>query len=90
MEGGEYSIEYVGIFKADASFTDSITQQQVISSTPTIWVERPTPIPMVQDLRVRWKDQYFSIKEIHNDTDQNAYNLLLHEIPAPAEQEEGE
>lgn len=84
-EEGNFTIESVGIFKSDYSFTDSITQQQVISEEPTIWVERPTVVPIVQGTQIKWKESYFQVKELHNDVDHEAYNLLLHEIAAPEE-----
>ena len=85
-ETEEYTIEYKGVFKSTFTLVDSVTQQQFVSDIPTIWVKRPTPIPMAQDLKVRWKDRYFQIKEVHTDVDENAYNLLLHNIQAPEEE----
>ena len=82
-DDGNYTIEGRGIFKSQFTLVDSVTQQEILSDTPTIWVSRPTPIPMAQELKVRWKDSYFVIKEVQNDIDRNAYNLLLHEIGAP-------
>ena len=83
-DDGNYTIEGRGIFKSQFALVDSVTQQEIVSDIPTLWVSRPTPIPMAQGLRVRYMDSYFSIKEVHNDVDRNAYNLLLHHVSAPA------
>ena len=82
-EEGDYSIESTGIFKSQFTLVDSVGQQEVVSDVPTIWVSRPTAVDLDQGMRIKWKGQYFIIKEIHNDVDHNAYNLLLHSIEAP-------
>ena len=82
---GEYSIEGRGIFRSQFALVDSVTQQEVVSDIPTIWISSPAPVTLTQGLKVRWKDEYFSIKEIHRDVDRNAYNILLHEIEGPAD-----
>lgn len=83
-DDGGYTIEGRGIFKAAFNFVDSTTQQDFVANTPTLWVSRPAPVRVAQGVKVKWKESYFRIKEVHNDVDRNAYNLLLHEIKAPA------
>ena len=82
-DDGEYSIEAKGIFKSQFILVDSMTQQEVLSDSPAIWIRRPTPIPMVQNLKLRHLDNYYQISEVRNDTDENAYNLVLHKIRPP-------
>lgn len=82
---GEYSIKGRGIFRSQFALVDSVTQQEVVTDMPTIWLSSPAPVTLRQGLKVRWKDEYFAIKEIHRDVDRNAYNILLHEIEGPTD-----
>ena len=85
-DDGDYTVEGEGIFKSQFALIDSTTQQEVITASPTIWIARPAPKTLTQGLKVRWRDNYYQITEIHNDVDHNAYNILLHEIEAPVEE----
>ena len=93
-EGGDYTVESSGIYKEDYSFTDSITQQQIITSGPTLWIERPTVVPINQNTRIKVElkngPRYFRVTEIHKDVDESAYNLILHDLAAPSEDEDSD
>lgn len=80
---GNYTIETLGIFKSEFVIVDSITQQDTVSDVPTIWLSRPTVVPIYQGIRLYHLGKYYQVKEVHIDVDMNAQNLLLHEIAAP-------
>lgn len=82
-EEGNYTIEAKGIFKSQYTLVDSMTQQEVVSDVPTVWIRRPHPIQLAQGQKLKTKEKYYQIKEIHSDIDENCDNLLLHEIASP-------
>ncbi len=80
-EEEEFTLEYCGIFKSRFQFVDAISQQQVISEEPTFWVSWPLEgVEIKQGTKLQWKDRLFRIKELKRDVDNNAMNLVVHEV----------
>lgn len=75
---GEFTIEWQGIYTEKFQAIDSITQQEIISQGPVMWVRLPTPVPIAQNTRLKFKEKTYRIESIHNDHDDSCANLFLY------------
>ena len=82
---GNFTIAFKGILKAEGVLIDSVTQQEIVSNEPVIWIKNQLPEGLVveEGKLLKFLDKYFKIKQIQNDLDESCLNLYLYEVREP-------
>ena len=83
---GDFTIAFKGIFKSEGVLIDSVTQQEIVSDEPVLWIKNQLPDGVVasEGKLIKLSDKYFKIKDVRNDLDDSGFNLALYEVRDPS------
>ena len=82
---GDFTIAHKGIFKSESVVFDSVTQQDVVSNEPVLWIQSNLPegVEAVEGILIKLNDRFYKVKDVRNDLDQSCMFLYLYEVKEP-------